>query len=58
MGQIAEKDIQFVLGNEWKAGNLSYHLKTRPKWDGFVNNKKLNDSSQFICIDDICLGRY
>ncbi len=56
--QNFDKDIQFVLGNEWKAGNLSYHLKTRPKWDGFVNNKKLNDSSQFICIDDICLGRY
>ena len=24
--------IERVLGNEWHAGNLSYHLKSRPKW--------------------------
>ena len=24
--------INFVKGNEWEAGNLSYHLKQRPKW--------------------------
>ena len=53
-----DKEIQFVTGNEWKAGNLSYHLKSRPKWEGFTNNEILNKSSQFICIDDICLGRY
>ncbi len=51
-------EIEFVTGNEWKAGNLSYHLKSRPKWEGFTNNEILNKSSQFICIDDICLGRY
>ena len=27
-----DKKIIFVLGNEWKAGNLSYHLKDRPSW--------------------------
>ena len=53
-----DKEIEFVIGNEWKAGNLSYHLKSRPKWEGFINNKTLNDSSHFICVDDICLGRY
>tara|TARA_B100001057_G_scaffold31147_1_gene28358 strand:+ start:376 stop:1695 length:1320 start_codon:yes stop_codon:yes gene_type:complete len=53
-----DKQIEFVTGDEWKAGNLSYHLQSRPKWEGATNNKMLNDSSQFICIDDICLGRY
>ena len=53
-----EKEIQFVTGDEWKAGNLSYHLKSRPKWEGFTNNEVLNSSSQFICVDDVCLGRY
>ena len=53
-----DKEIQFVIGNEWVAGNLSYHLKSRPKWEGFINNTLLDNSSQFICIDDVCLGRY
>ena len=26
------KKIDFVIGNEWAAGNLSYHLKSRPTW--------------------------
>ncbi len=56
--QDFEKKIEFVTGDEWKAGNLSYHLKSRPKWEGFTNNEILNSSSQFICIGDICLGRY
>ena len=42
--QDFDKEIQFVTGNEWKAGNLSYHLKSRPKWEGFTNSKILNDS--------------
>ena len=53
-----DNDIEFVTGNEWKAGNLSYHLKSRPKWEGFTNNKILDNASQFVCVDDICLGRY
>ena len=53
-----EKEIQFVTGDEWKAGNLSYHLKSRPAWEGFSVNEILKKSSQFICIDEICLGRY
>ena len=56
--QDFDKEIQFVTGDEWKAGNLSYHLKSRPKWEGFTTNEMLNKSSQFICIDDVCLGRY
>ncbi len=53
-----EKEIEFVTGDEWKAGNLSYHLESRPKWEGYLNEKILNQSSQFICVDDVCLGRY
>jgi len=34
--------INFVKGNEWEAGNLSYHLKQRPKW---VHSSKGN----FLC---------
>ncbi len=25
-------DIKFVIGDEWYAGNLSYHLESRPRW--------------------------
>ena len=53
-----EQEIEFITGNEWKAGNLSYHLKSRPKWEGFTNKEILENSSQFICVDDVCLGRY
>ena len=56
--QDFDKEIQFVTGDEWKAGNLSYHLESRPKWEGFNNEEFLNNSSQFICVDDVCLGRY
>ena len=56
--QDFKSEIEFVTGDEWKAGNLSYHLKSRPKWEGFNNKEILNNSSQFICVDDVCLGRY
>ena len=56
--QDFDKEIEFVTGDEWKAGNLSYHLKSRPKWEGLTNNKKLNKSSQLICLEEVCLGRY
>ena len=50
--------IQFVIGNEWKAGNLSYHLKSRPKWEGFIDDDILNNATEYLCIDDICVGTY
>ena len=31
--------IKYVIGDEWYGGNLSYHLKTRPKWIS-INDKK------------------
>ena len=51
-------EIQFVTGDEWKAGNLSYHLKSRPVWEGSTNSEILKNASQFICVEDVCLGRY
>ena len=33
------KEIEFVTGNEWKAGNLSYHLSSRPMWMHSLKNK-------------------
>ena len=51
-------EIKIVVGDEWYAGNLSYHLKSRPKWEGFTSKETLEKSSQFICVDDVCLGRY
>ena len=51
-----KEPINVVLGNEWNAGNLSYHLKTRPVWDGEVNQNKLDNYKVYICIDSICLG--
>ena len=31
-------DLSFVKGNEWLAGNISYHLDDRPKWIYNPNN--------------------
>ena len=30
--QNFSNDIKIVIGDEWYAGNLSYHLASRPKW--------------------------
>ena len=51
-----KEPINVVLGNEWNAGNLSYHLKTRPVWDGEIDQNKLDTYNVYICIDSICLG--
>ena len=54
--QDHKKTINVVLGDEWHAGNLSYHLKSRPVWGGGITKDKLNSLSKFICIDNICVG--
>ena len=54
--QQFDSTINVVLGNEWNAGNLSYHLKSRPKWYGEININNLEDLNKFICIDEICVG--
>jgi len=51
--------IGVVGGNEWHAGNLSYHLKSRPKWDNIFETGKVaspnNNQDGFVLIgeDDI-----
>ena len=32
-------EIKIVIGDEWYAGNLSYHLNSRPKWIKILKNK-------------------
>ena len=51
-----KEPINVVLGDEWNAGNLSYHLKSRPVWQGLITKDKLNSLSKFTCIDNICIG--
>ena len=48
--------INVVYGNEWNAGNLSYHLKSRPVWEGFVEKEKLNQLKDYMCFDNVCVG--
>ena len=48
--------INAVYGNEWNAGNLSYHLKSRPKWEGLVERQKLDQLKDYMCLDNVCVG--
>ena len=54
--QEHKEPINVVLGDEWYAGNLSYHLKSRPIWEGLITKDKLSSLSKFTCIDNICIG--
>jgi len=35
-------EIKIVIGDEWFAGNLSYHLYSRPIWVNDLKNKSAN----------------
>jgi 4-amino-4-deoxy-L-arabinose transferase-like glycosyltransferase len=48
--------INVVYGNEWNAGNLSYHLKSRPVWEGFIKREKLDQLKDYMCLDNVCVG--
>tara|TARA_Y100001970_G_scaffold195851_1_gene238081 strand:- start:530 stop:1780 length:1251 start_codon:yes stop_codon:yes gene_type:complete len=48
--------INVVFGDEWNAGNLSYHLKSRPVWDGIVQRTKLDKLKDYMCLDNVCVG--
>ncbi|MDC3101280.1 glycosyltransferase family 39 protein [Candidatus Pelagibacter sp.] len=54
--QQFDSSINIVLGDEWNAGNLSYHLKSRPVWDGFVEREKLDQLKDYMCLDSVCVG--
>ena len=59
-------EISIVVGDEWYAGNLSYHLRSRPVWrKGLSGDKnKLNISGGVIytgnpqILKKICPGVY
>jgi len=51
-----DEPIKYVLGDEWTAGNLSYHINSRPIWKGFITKEKLNSFEKYMCIDKICVG--
>jgi len=54
--QEHKESINVVLGDEWHAGNLSYHLESRPVWEGLITKEKLNSLTKFTCIDNVCIG--
>jgi len=50
------KKIIFVVGNEWEAGNLSYHLKDRPRWLSYElisHNYTVNRDNILLCSEDL-----
>ena len=57
-------DIKIVIGDEWFAGNLSYHLNSRPVWYNDLKNKvsKVQDDQGVIYVGnskilkEICPG--
>tara|TARA_B100000745_G_C20001800_1_gene340049 strand:- start:195 stop:677 length:483 start_codon:yes stop_codon:yes gene_type:complete len=40
--------IESVIGDEWHAGNLSYHLKSNPKWYSSSNAFVEKSAEEFI----------
>ena len=59
-------EIKIVIGDEWYAGNLSYHLASRPIWINELKDKtsKINSSEGVIytgnpkILKKICPGVY
>jgi 4-amino-4-deoxy-L-arabinose transferase-like glycosyltransferase len=54
--QQFKSKINVVYGNEWNAGNLSYHLQSRPVWEGFIEREKLDQLKDYMCLDNVCVG--
>ena len=42
--------IGYVSGDEWTAGNLSYHLRSRPKWVGVNEDVKSKNTLSIVDI--------
>jgi 4-amino-4-deoxy-L-arabinose transferase-like glycosyltransferase len=59
-------EIMYVVGDEWFAGNLSYHLPSRPKWflelKGKVNSLNPNGGIIYVgnpeILKNICPGDF
>ncbi len=58
--KIWQKDftesINVVLGDEWYAGNISYHMEGRPVWLGEINQKNVDLLNAYICTKKVCVG--
>ena len=58
--QVWKKDftekINVVLGDEWYAGNISYHMEGRPVWLGEINQKNVDLLNAYICTKKVCVG--
>ena len=58
--QVWQKDftekINVVLGDEWHAGNISYHMEGRPVWLGKINQKNVDLLNAYICTKKVCVG--
>ncbi|WP_435089762.1 glycosyltransferase family 39 protein [Candidatus Pelagibacter bacterium nBUS_30] len=54
--QQFDTEINVVYGNEWSAGNLSYHLKSRPVWEEIIMREKLDQLKDYMCLDNVCVG--
>jgi 4-amino-4-deoxy-L-arabinose transferase-like glycosyltransferase len=58
--QVWQKDftekINVVLGDEWYAGNISYHMEGRPVWLGEINQKNVDLLNVYICTKKVCVG--
>ena len=58
--QVWQKDftekINVVLGDEWYAGNISYHMEGRPVWLGEINQRNVDLLSAYICTKKVCVG--
>ena len=54
--QQFDSKINVVFGDEWNAGNLSYHLTSRPVWEGVVDRIKLDKLKDYMCLDNVCVG--
>ena len=52
-----ENKIDLVIGNEWYAGNFSYHLSSRPKWTRSTKHFPKNFKGGYLIItnEPLCL---
>ncbi len=59
-------EIMYVVGDEWYAGNLSYHISSRPKWfldlKGKINSLDPNGGIIYVgnseILKEICTGDF
>ena len=59
-------NIEIIVGDEWVAGNLSYHLQSRPKWfnnlEPKLKNLKLKGGVIYVgnakILESVCPGEF